>query len=60
MDSEKFSKVLNYIADSAETGYSAVFTFAVKELCDQKERTELVQFLRNQATSQANPLRIRQ
>lgn len=49
MDAEKLSKALNYIADATDTGYSAIFTFAVKEILDTKEKGELALYLRNLA-----------
>lgn len=45
----KLSKSLEYIADSAETGYSALFTFAVKEILSTEERRTLSSVLRNLA-----------
>lgn len=46
MKNEKISKSLNLIADAAESGYTALFTYAVKESLSQQERTELVSSLR--------------
>jgi len=51
MESSKQERVLNYIADSIESGYSAVFTFAVKELLNANERTEIAKTIRNLAIS---------
>jgi hypothetical protein len=56
MESWKQDKVVEYIADSIETGYSSVFTFAVKEILNAKERTELANFLRSLTSSQPNEL----
>jgi nitroimidazol reductase NimA-like FMN-containing flavoprotein (pyridoxamine 5'-phosphate oxidase superfamily) len=49
MDSKKLSKVLNYLADGVETGYSSVITFAYKELLNAKEQQSLALFLRQAA-----------
>lgn len=53
MENQKFVKVLEYIADSVETGYSSVFTFAVKELLTAQERTEFAGYLRNLTYTQS-------
>lgn len=55
MVQEKFGRVLNYVADSVETGYSAVFTFAVKEILNAQERREFASFLRDLTASQSQP-----
>jgi hypothetical protein len=53
MTYEKYEKVLKYVADSVETGYTSVFTFAVKELLTSQERQEFASFLRNLSASQS-------
>lgn len=55
---DKLSKSLMYIADAVETGYSAVFTFGVKELLNTKERQELASVLRDLSVSQASGIKI--
>lgn len=52
MDELKKSKSLGYIADSIESGYSALFTYGVKEILDSEERRELATLLRNLTVSQ--------
>jgi hypothetical protein len=54
----KLQRVLDYVADSVETGYSSVFTFAVKEILNSKERGEFAEFLRN-LTHSKNPSDLR-
>lgn len=49
---EKLNKALNYIADSTESGYSALFTYGVKEILNHEERRELAKVLRNLTVSQ--------
>lgn len=49
MDQEKLKIALNYVADATDTGYSALYTFAVKEYLDAKEKGEFAQYLRNLA-----------
>lgn len=49
MDKDKLSKSLSSIADAAETGYTSLFTFAVKENLSSKERMELVNQIRHLA-----------
>jgi len=46
MKNEKISKSISMIADAAESGYTALFTYAVKESLSQQERNELVNSLR--------------
>lgn len=48
---EKYSKCFEYIADSIETGYSSIFTFAVKELLNSEERREVSLIIRNLSVS---------
>lgn len=43
---DKLKAALNLIADSAETGYTAVFTYATKEFLSRHERGQLVNLLR--------------
>lgn len=45
----KFSKALLLIADAVESGYSALFTFAVRESLTMNERAELVRILQQLA-----------
>lgn len=47
MDQRKLNKTLDLIADSIVTGYSSVYTFAVKENLDTEERREVAELLRN-------------
>lgn len=51
MDLQKARQVLNLIADATETGYSSVYTFATKELCNKQDRQEVVNILRQTALS---------
>lgn len=51
MDLQKAQQVLNMIADATETGYSSVYTFATKELCNKQDRQEIVNILRQTALS---------
>lgn len=46
MKNVKISKSISMIADAAESGYTALFTYAVKESLSQQERNELVNSLR--------------
>jgi len=46
MKNVKISKSISMIADAAESGYTALFTYAVKESLSQQERNELVTSLR--------------
>lgn len=52
MELNRMTKALEYIADSVESGYSALFTYGVKEVLNNEERRELANFLRNQTISQ--------
>lgn len=45
----KYQKSIDMIADSIESGYTALFTFAIKEDLDSKEKRLLAQTLRNLA-----------
>lgn len=47
--SENLNKSLHYVADSIESGYSALFTYGTKEILCTKERRELTQLLRELA-----------
>lgn len=46
MISEKHLETIRLIADSIETGYSSVFTFAVRERLSRADRNEVVNLLR--------------
>lgn len=46
---EKLQKALGYIADATETGYSALYTFGVKEILNYQERQALARILQNLA-----------
>lgn len=52
MELNRMTKALEYIADSVESGYSALFTYGVKEVLNNEERRELANFLRNLTISQ--------
>lgn len=53
---DKISRSLMYVADAVESGYTAVFTFGIKELLDTKERQELSSILRDLAASRDNSM----
>lgn len=40
-------RALGYVADSVESGYTALFTFGIKEILNPEERSELAQSLRD-------------
>ena len=50
---ENLSRALDLIAGSVESGYSSVFTFAVKETLTAQERTVLASGLRILAREQS-------
>lgn len=52
MQQENIVKALSYTADAVATGYTAVFTFGIKEILDTSERTAMSQMLQSLA---ANP-----
>lgn len=51
MDQEKLKNSLELIAGSIDTGYSAVYTYAVKEILDTQERQQLAAVIRYTANN---------
>lgn len=57
MDETKLNRSLENIADSIDSGYSALFTFTVKEYLSVEEKAELSQKLRKLASTQNQHLK---